>query len=256
MELYEVSKSGKSVNKFIFNSNEKMMEYKKVRGNSINLYQFETGDYALFNRIRELNSIPLCEFSDNKSVDVHSRLGNFDMKEIIKYSEAKRLSPMYYYSLAERTELEDLWLQYLEGTYQSSNLLDVYLGEEESKMTHCNHLLLPKKYHTLYPPMLDDTVLTPRAENARPVYTMKNILDLPEELYVLELLEHARYQKILDLSLDISQEVLSCYDWVAQDLYKIDILKDESMCEIASTLDAQKSMLKSIRQNAPWKMKK
>lgn len=104
--------------------------------------------------------------------------------------------------------------------------------------------------------MLDDTVLTPRAENARPVYTMKNILDLPEELYVVELLEHARYQKILDLSLDISQEVLSCYDWVAQDLYKIDILKDESMCEIASTLDAQKSMLKSIRQNAPWKMKK
>jgi len=104
--------------------------------------------------------------------------------------------------------------------------------------------------------MLDDTVLTPRAENARPVYTMKNILDLPEELYVVELLEHARYQKILDLSLDISQEVLSCYDWVEHELLDIGVLKDTSMSEVANTLDVQKNMLKSIRQSSAWKMKK
>lgn len=152
MDLYEVSKSGKSVNKFTFKANEKMQEYKKDRVASIDLYQFETGDCTQIHRMRHSKSIPLCEFLDNKTIDAHTKLGNLNMDDAVNYSQAKRLSPMYYYSLSERAELEDVWLQYLEGTYQSSNLLDIYLGEEESKMTYCNHLLLPKKYDALYPP--------------------------------------------------------------------------------------------------------
>lgn len=256
MDLYEVSKSGKSVHKFTLKANEKMVEYKKNRTGDISLYQFETGDYSLMSKLRETSSIPFNELSNKKEVDPHSRLGKFNAEEVRDYNEVKRLSPMYYYSLSERVSLENAWLDYLEGNYQSSNLLSVYLGDKETRMNYCNHFLLPEKYEMMRPFMPDDGMLTDRLEKACPIYSMKNIFDLPEELFLIELLEQGRYQTITELSLPVDPELMSCYEWVDQDLYRIGILEEESMSEIASTLDMQKSMLKSIRKTTPWRLKK
>ena len=256
MDLYEVSKSGKSVHKFTLKANEKMVDYKKSRVGDILLYQFETGNYSLMSKLRETSSIPLYELSNKTAADPHSRLGSFNMEDICEYCDIKRLSPMYYYSLSERASLENAWLDYLEGNYQSSNLLSVYLGNEARRMTYCNHFLLPEKYEVMYPFMSDEGMLTARLEKAHPIYSMKNIFDLPEELFLVELLEQGRYQTITELSLTVDPELMSCYKWVDQDLYKIGILEEESMSEIASTLDMQKSMLKTIRKNSPWKLTK
>lgn len=90
----------------------------------------------------------------------------------------------------------------------------------------------------------------------RTTYLVKNILDLPEELAAIEMLEQGRYQTVVDLSLRLDPEALSSYQLVGSELHSIQELKEESMREVANTLDVQKSLLKTIRQSGAWKLPK
>ena len=258
MELYEVSKSGKSVTKYSLQAGERMQQYKESQNSRIGLYQFETTDYALLNKVRNCNEISLFEVNSDTKVDAHSRLGQLSMEGVSSYSELKRFSTLYYYSLSERISLEKVWRQYLNGNHQDFNLLHIRLCQENIKGEYCNHLLVPNTYEEVSP--FDSTgggyILSVLPKEICSVYSIKNILDLPEELAAIELLEQGRYQELEELSLPLNPQLLSYYYVVASEQHKIQELQQESMSQVADTLDIQKSLLKSIRQSGTWKLSK
>ncbi len=258
MDLYEVSKSGKSITKFNLQASERLRKYKEQQSGRINLYQFETTDWDLIEKIRSSNEMPLFEMNSVADVDVHKRLGQFSIAQDFSYRELKRISTLYCYSLYERISLEKVWNQFLDGNYDHSNLLNVYLGQKDRKDDYCNYLLLPDYYETVHSFDLSGggNVLLDSSQEMRPTYLVKNILDLPEELAAVEMLEQGRYQAVVDLSLRLDPEALSSYQLVSSELHSIQELKQESMREVANTLDAQKSLLKTIRQSGTWKLPK
>lgn len=151
MNLYEVSKSGKSVTKFHLQSTDAMRRYKDEQQSKIELYQFETTDYTLLEKVLNNNELSLFKMNSDAKVDAHSRLGRLSMKDVLSYNELKRFSTLYYYSLSDRISLEKLWMQYLNGNYQDFNLLHVYFGQENMKGDYCNHLLVPNAYEEVTP---------------------------------------------------------------------------------------------------------
>lgn len=255
MDLYEVSKSGKSVTKYTLVANEKLAEYKNSLRKDILLYQFETTDKLLMEKVCACDEISFHEINSKNKVDFHSALGSFDMREgSFSYSELKRISSWYYFSLFDRALLENTWLEYVHGTYSPSNSLSVYLGCSESRLNYCNYLLLPSEYQTVSSKKLNGEILNSYAEDIGTVYSMKNIFDLPEELYGLELLEQGKYQHFVDLSLVIP-EAFSYYSVSSYERYPIQELEQDSMHQVASTIDIQKNLLKSIRKGQSWKLK-
>jgi len=151
MDLYEVSKSGKSITKFTLQANEKMKDYKENQASRIDLYQFETTDFALLDKVLNRYEMSHFEIDSGSRIDAHKKLGQFSMEEDASYSELKRFSTLYYYSLHERISLEKAWAEYVSGNYECSRLLNVYLGTEESKGAYCNHLLLSENYEEIHP---------------------------------------------------------------------------------------------------------
>lgn len=111
-----------------------------------------------------------------------------------------------------------------------------------------------KKYTLLI--HLGGYILPELSQQLSSVYLIKNILDLPEDLAVIELLEEGRFQEIEKMNLPVDSELLSYYDLVGSECYSIQRLEQESMQEVANTLDVQKKILKSIRQSGSWSLNK
>lgn len=258
MDLYEVSKSGKSVTKFHLQANDAMRRYKERQRSRTELYQFETTDYNLLEKVRDCNELFLSEVNSTATADAHSRLGQLSMEGVSSYSELKRFSTLYYYSLSERISLEKVWMQYLNGNHQDFNLLHIRFGQENMKGDYCNHLLVPNTYEEIVPFDLSGGgyVLSTLPREICSVYTIKNILELPDELVAIELLERGRYQEVEALNLPLNPQLLSYYQLVDSECHSIQALQKESMSEVTETLDIQKSLLKSIRQNSTWKLNK
>ena len=244
--------SGKSINKFSFQANEKMASYKMSRKDEVSVYYYETINRENIEKLRNESQLSIFDIdSFDKDFLLHAKAGNFSFGSSFQYNRLKRVSTLSYFSLYERVELERVMLQYFNGDDAFINLVNVYYDDD---FDSCSHLLVPKTIEESFI-SVDTSLLSAVSKQVPITYAIKNILELPDSLYMIELLEQGCFQKIDSSSQAVLKDVLPCYDLVGYENCGIRVLEDENMQEVANTLDQQKQMLKTIRQSRPWQLK-
>ncbi len=238
MKLYELSKSKKNVKEIELVQNPELIyQYKDKYVSRSNIYWFETTDKALVDEMFKEQKISSLKLNEKNRISFHSSIDK--IKDTIVYSELRRVGVMSLNSLVERVKMEQVLEGYMRGNYTCHNLLDVYLSSDDRDINYCNHFLMLSDYEEAYFESID-----------RYYYLAKNMLDLPTELYNLELLEQKRYDLFARTNFPWMEESLSCYDFSSEkNIGSVESISDSNI-EIFLEKDAPVlSLYRKIKSN-------
>ncbi len=234
MKLYELSKSKKNVKEIeLLQNPELIYQYKDKYVSRSNIYWFETTDKSLVNQIFREQKISSGDLSAKNKVTFYSSIDK--IKDTCFYSELRRVGVMSLNSLVERVKMEQVLDGYLRGNYTCHNLLNVYLNADDVDINYCNHFLMLSDYEEVHFEAID-----------RYYYSIKNMLDLPSELYNLELLEQRRYDSFVRTISPWMEESLACYDFSSE--RNIGSMDSFSDINIEKTLEEDAPILSLYRK--------
>ena len=190
----------------IYANEEKIKDYKKKIIDSLDedelFYILTTNSSNIVSKIKNNSYQPLI-YSNGVFIDNRGWLKLIPMKNTFSYNPQRQ---------------KEIIEKYIEGEYDNLDVKSIIERISKGDSTYKSHSLL-----------LVENFLDTRNAIAgfwEVVFETKNVIDLPNNLYLLYLLQHGEYEKLLSKNID---EQLSLFD--------IEYLKSVSMIDIKEMID-------------------
>lgn len=236
MKLYALDESKKNLLIYKLSPKEKeIRDYKAVRVKNsalrTNCYQFMTTDKTLLEKINREDNITFKELNMgdfNGTINELENIGNTD-----NYTLLKRMSSFDCEEfLFERKSIPSYLDCYINGNYSFRNLVSVYLGDIQNEASHYNNFL-----------WLDTNRTSVIGKENRECYFIDMMLDLPLDLYALELFDSENYRALVTNSFLLHYLPFHFYDVVDSNICDSVILNYDEMKEVKEILPYTQKIL-------------
>lgn len=237
MNLYKLDENKENLVLYKLQPNvEKIQKYKQDRVKKCALrshfYQLATTDKLVLQKVLHENVFSYQGLDDGIHTD-----SKYEFEQMIQTGDdctiLNRISSFPSQdSLFDLLNPEEYLNFYISGNYVCHNLVSFYFGDIENEISYCNNFLLLKSEKKNY-----------IGRGKEVYYSVNMMLDLPEDLYALELFNNESYEALANRPFLLNSLPFHFYDEVDSIICDKAILEYDSMKEAREALPFTEKVL-------------